>query len=91
MTNEERAIYCDRQADCMRDSAQADDHQHEKIWRIRAAELRAQMEAYSDDSLRTLWRQAGGSFHGPHIETGDMPEAQLLPLLRSLMKGGCVG
>ena len=91
MTKEETAAYCDRQADSMRDSKQADDHQHERIWRMRAAELRAQVESYSDDSLRTLWRNAGGKFHGPNIETGTMPEDKLLPFLRSLLKGGCVG
>ena len=41
--------------------------------------------APTDEELRTIWRTNGGSFHGPNIETGTMPEAQLLPLLRSLM------
>lgn len=39
-TKEETAAYCDRQADSMRDSKQADDHQHEKVWRDRAEQLR---------------------------------------------------
>jgi hypothetical protein len=40
--------------------------------------------AMTDDELRALWRNAGGRFHGPNIETGTMPESQLLPLLRKL-------
>lgn len=39
----------------------------------------------TDEQLRTLWRSKGGSFHGPYIETGTMPEHQLLPFLRELM------
>ncbi len=39
----------------------------------------------TDDQLRKLWKDAGGSFHGPNIETGSMPEALLLPLLRKLV------
>jgi len=38
----------------------------------------------NDDQLRDLWRKAGGDFHGPIVETGTMPEAKLLPFLRSL-------
>ena len=38
----------------------------------------------TDDELRTKWRSAGGSFFGPRIETGSMPESLLLPYLRSL-------
>lgn len=38
----------------------------------------------TDDELRALWREAGGDFHGPNVETGTMPEAKLLPLLRRL-------
>lgn len=38
----------------------------------------------TDDDLRAKWRAAGGGFHGPHVETGTMPEALLLPFLRSL-------
>lgn len=34
--------------------------------------------------LKSMWIKAGGSFHGPHIETGTMPENKLLPFLRSL-------
>lgn len=39
----------------------------------------------TNDELRALWRSKGGSFHGPNIETGTMPEAKLLPFLRELM------
>lgn len=39
----------------------------------------------SDELLRTMWRNAGGSFYGPHVETGSMPEAKLLPFLRALI------
>jgi hypothetical protein len=35
-------------------------------------------------ALRAWWRAQGGSFHGPNIETGKMPEAKLIPLLRRL-------
>ena len=39
----------------------------------------------TDDELRVMWRNAGGEFHGPRIETGIMPEAKLLPFLRDLV------
>jgi hypothetical protein len=51
------------------------------------AEAQAEPVAVSellDEELRKLWRKAGGEFHGPCVETGTMPEAQLLPFLRSL-------
>lgn len=38
----------------------------------------------TDNELRDLWRKHGGRFFGPKVETGAMPEAQLLPFLRSL-------
>lgn len=38
-----------------------------------------------DWDLRDLWRNAGGSFHGPNVEHGSMPEEKLLPFLRSLV------
>lgn len=40
--------------------------------------------APDDKRLRALWRAHGGSFHGPNIETGTMPESILLPFLRGL-------
>lgn len=39
----------------------------------------------ADQDLRRRWREAGGEFYGPHVETGSMPEAKLLPFLRSLL------
>lgn len=39
----------------------------------------------SDDDIRAHWRAAGGEFHGPNVEHGDMPESKLLPYLRSLL------
>lgn len=36
--------------------------------------------------LRALWINRGGSFHGPSVETGTMPEAKLLPFLRELVR-----
>ena len=41
-------------------------------------------EVLTDDDLRKMWRRAGGEFHGPNVETGDMPESKLLPFLRRL-------
>lgn len=41
----------------------------------------------NDDFLRNLWRENGGNFHGPNVETGTMPEAKLLPFLRTMMLG----
>ena len=42
----------------------------------------------SNVELRGMWYGAGGTFHGPNVETGTMPEAKLLPFLRSLASGG---
>lgn len=39
----------------------------------------------TDDDIRALWRSKGGSFHGPKIETGCMPESSLLVFLRELL------
>lgn len=39
----------------------------------------------SNVELRGMWHGAGGSFHGPNVETGTMPEAKLLPFLRELV------
>jgi hypothetical protein len=49
---------------------------------------RAVGDTMGDDDLRKLWRAAGGEFHGPHVETGCMPESKLLPFLRSLLNRG---
>lgn len=40
----------------------------------------------TDDEMRRLWRDAGGSFHGPITETGTMPEDKLLPFLRRVAR-----
>ena len=37
----------------------------------------------SDDDLRRMWREAGGEFYGPNVETGRMPERELLVFLRA--------
>ncbi len=39
----------------------------------------------SDQWLRDKWQQAGGGFHGPHIETATMPEKALFAFLRGLL------
>lgn len=41
--------------------------------------------ALDDKTLRAMWRAKGGEFHGPNVETGTMPEIQLLQFLRSLV------
>lgn len=38
-------------------------------------------------ALRKIWREKGGSFHGPNVETGSMPESDLLPFLHALIEG----
>lgn len=43
-------------------------------------------KAPCDGTLRDAWREAGGEFFGPNVETGGMPEAKLLPFLRSLIR-----
>ncbi len=71
------------------DSGYESDEQHristnqwEKIQRvIRGFDVTS---AQSDSELRAIWRNAGGNFHGPNIETGTMPESKLLPFLREL-------
>lgn len=40
--------------------------------------------AVTDDEIRAEWRAAGGSMHGPNVETVTMPEAQYLQFRRSL-------
>jgi hypothetical protein len=43
----------------------------------------AQPTRLTDQELRKLWRDAGGEFYGPRVETWSMPEAKLLPFLRA--------
>lgn len=66
----------------------------EKVRKLEAAALAAapvEQQAVEHDGepsnveLRGMWHGAGGSFHGPQVETGTMPEAKLLPFLRSLI------
>jgi hypothetical protein len=42
------------------------------------------MSTVGDKDLLRMWREVGGSFHGPHVEHGYMEEAKLLPFLRAL-------
>ena len=37
-----------------------------------------------EEDLIKMWSNAGGSFHGPNIETGTMPKDLLIPFLRQL-------
>lgn len=45
----------------------------------------------SNVELRGLWYGAGGTFHGPRVETGSMAEAKLLPFLRTLINSARQG
>jgi len=38
----------------------------------------------TDEDIRKMWREAGGSFHGPNVEHATMPEALFLPYMRAL-------
>ncbi len=38
----------------------------------------------SRDTCRKIWTAAGGSFHGPNVETGLMPEDKLLAFIQGL-------
>lgn len=66
-------------------------YQHHLIPRLAqllaaVAGQQAKATPLSDEELRKRWRAAGGNFYGPNIETGSMPESQLLPFLRALAK-----
>jgi hypothetical protein len=73
----------------LKGSTHADRHQLAQ--RIEAAVIKADLARRrkgapaSDEDLRRLWRDAGGAFHGPIIETGYMHEENLLPFLRKLL------
>lgn len=84
-TKTETATYCDRQAAAL--LAEPNCTHLAVKWQERAEELRAETAGPSDDALRALWRDAGGKFHGPNVETGTMPEDHLLPFLRGLLLG----
>lgn len=62
------------------------------LMRARAALKRPAVETpaiigidFAGDYLRDFWRERGGEFHGPNVETGTMPESKLLPLLSELL------
>ena len=57
---------------------------HEVAAQAVEAQAPAAVAVPTDFELRERWRAAGGSFHGPCVETGTMPEEQLLPFLRDL-------
>ena len=40
----------------------------------------------TDNEIRAAWRAAGGSFHGPHIETATMPEEKMFFFVRCLLE-----
>ncbi len=44
------------------------------------------MTGITDDQIRDFWRNAGGSFHGPHVEHATMEEAKFLPFMRKLLR-----
>ena len=46
------------------------------------------MRSATDNEIRQAWREAGGDFHGPHVEHGYMEERKLLPFLRNLLMVG---
>jgi hypothetical protein len=40
-------------------------------------------DALSNAEIRRIWREAGGGFHGPHVEHAYMEEAKFLPFMRA--------
>lgn len=46
--------------------------------------VQCEQKSITDAQLKDMWREAGGRFYGPNVETGSMPEEQLLPFLRKL-------
>lgn len=55
-------------------------------WPSDLADKTAEPKALNDHTLRAFWKNNGGEFYGPNVETGSMPEAKLLPLLRTLIE-----
>ena len=43
-------------------------------------------EDFTDKELRSIWREAGGDFHGPIIEHGSIKEEDLFVFLRGILK-----
>lgn len=41
----------------------------------------------TDAELEEMWRDWGGTFHGPNVEHGSMPKDNLMKLLRAVMNG----
>jgi hypothetical protein len=39
----------------------------------------------NNHEIREAWRKAGGSFHGPIVETATMPEAAMFDFVRGLI------
>lgn len=64
------------------------DEMHETREALRAVRKAANRPPLTDPELRVAWRRAGGSFHGPNVETGTMPEVKLLKFLRELAQRG---
>lgn len=77
----------------LREDAINDTDQDQAAWllatieKIDAALTAAQQpeKEWSDDAIRDLWRNSGGKFHGPHVETGTMPEENLIKFLRTIL------
>lgn len=44
------------------------------------------MSEHTPDAIWKLWRDAGGSFHGPHVEHATMPESDFLPFMERLLQ-----
>jgi hypothetical protein len=59
-----------------------------QTWRAFRAETGNCMGLHKYLYLRYLWRRAGGDFHGPNIETANMPESALLQLLEEIEELG---
>lgn len=39
----------------------------------------------TDEAIRKLWRDAGGSFYGPRVEHANIKESDFLPFMRGLL------
>lgn len=44
----------------------------------------------SDQEIRKFWKAAGGSFHGPNVETATIPEQKLFWFVRDLIKATAI-
>ena len=43
------------------------------------------MTDITDEAIRKLWRDAGGSFYGPRVEHANIKESDFLPFMRALL------